>query len=125
MRLLLDTHIFLWCVTKDRKLSKKAQELIEEAVEVYVSSASIWEIAIKVKIGKLNANIEELVSAIFSSGFTELPITAQHAAALNRLTDIHRDPFDRMLLAQTITEPLNFLTADKTLESYSPLVLLL
>jgi PIN domain nuclease of toxin-antitoxin system len=124
MRLLLDTHVFLWCSTDARKLSKKTKEMIQDAIEVYVSSASIWEISIKVKTGKLDANVEELVSAIFSSGFSELPITAQHAAAVNQLADIHRDPFDRILLAQAIVEPLTFLTADETLKDYSPLVMI-
>lgn len=124
MRLLLDTHVFLWCATDSSKLSKKTKEMIQDAIEVYVSSASIWEIAIKVKIGKLDANVDELVSAIFSSGFSELPILTQHAAAVNQLADIHRDPFDRILLAQAIVEPLTFLTSDETLKDYSPLVMI-
>lgn len=122
MRILLDTHVFLWFTKSDRKLTAKSRDLIQNAFEVYVSSASIWEATIKVKIGKLDVKIDDLVKAIPSSGFLELPITAEHAAATNRLSDLHRDPFDRILLAQAITEPLTFLTADTLLKNYSNLV---
>lgn len=122
MRLLLDTHVFLWCVKDDRRLRKAAREMLAGATEVYVSSASIWEAAIKAKLGKLDANVDELVAAIADSGFRELPITARHAAAIGRLPDVHSDPFDRMLIAQAISEPLRFLTADDVLGQYSDLV---
>ena len=122
MRILLDTHVFLWYTKADRKLSTKSRSMIQNAIEVYVSSASIWEAAIKVRLGKLDVKIDDLVKAISSSGFLELPITAEHAAAVDRLSDLHRDPFDRILLAQAITEPLTFLTADEILKDYSRLV---
>lgn len=122
MRLLLDTHVFLWCIKNDRRFSKKARTKVLNASEVYISSASIWEIAIKIKLKKLDADINELVEAIAESGFLELPITTQHAAAIHHLSDIHRDPFDRILIAQSISEPLTFLTADATLKNYSDLV---
>ena len=124
MRLLLDTNIFLWCVLDDARLSKKTREIILNADESYVSSASIWEIAIKKSIGKLDAgnDIGELADTIQASGFIELSITAKHAAAVQRLEQIHRDPFDRLLIAQAICEPLIFLTADKELQKYSDLV---
>jgi PIN domain nuclease of toxin-antitoxin system len=122
MRLLLDTHIYLWCVKDDKQLSKKARTLIQDASEVYVSSASIWEAAIKAKLGKLSVKIDELARAITDSGFLELPITADHAAYVYHLPDLHRDPFDRMLIAQTMSEPLRFLTADTFLQQYSKLV---
>lgn len=125
MRILLDTHIFLWYTKADRKLTAKSKTLIQNAIEVYVSSASIWEATIKAKLGKLDVNIEDLVNAITSSGFLELPITAAHAAATGRLSDFHKDPFDRMLLAQAITEPLTFLTADELLRDYSELVIMI
>ena len=121
MRLLLDTHIFLWC-TNGQKLSKVARTMIESATEIYVSSASIWEAAIKMKLGKLDVNLNDLVNAISQSGFLELPITAQHAANVAELPNYHRDPFDRILIAQAICEPLRFLTADKLLKQYSDLV---
>lgn len=122
MRILLDTHIFLWYVKSDKKLNSLTKKVIQNAVDVYVSSASIWEATIKSKIGKLDVNIDELVEAITESGFLELSITAEHAAATARLPDYHRDPFDRILIAQAITEPLTFLTADDQLKSYSSLV---
>lgn len=125
MRLLLDTHVFLWCIKNDRRLNKEARNKISSATEVYVSSASIWEAAIKIKLKKLEANIDQMVKAISSSGFLELPIKVQHAAAVFRLEDFHRDPFDRILIAQAITEPLTLLTADQELKNYSVFVELL
>lgn len=123
MRILLDTHIFLWYTNSDRKLTEEVRSMIQNAVEVYVSSASIWEATIKAKLGKLDVKIDDLVKAIPSSGFIELSITVEHAAATTRLSNLHRDPFDRILLAQAITEPLTFLTADELLKDYSKLVL--
>ncbi len=122
MRLLLDTHVFLWCVKSDRRISKTTRSKIINADEVYVSSASIWEVTIKVKLKKLDVNIKELVDAITESGFLELPITARHALTVSHLADIHRDPFDRILIAQAIAEPLIFLTADVALKNYSDLI---
>lgn len=122
MRILLDTHIFLWCVTDNKQLSSKARTLITEAQDVYISSASIWEIAIKTKLGKLRADVHELINAIPESGFLELPITSAHSAGISSLPDIHRDPFDRIMLAQAMIEPLKFLTADTTLREYTNLV---
>lgn len=123
MRILLDTHVFLWYTKSDRKLTAKSRAMIQDAIEVYVSSASIWEATIKARLGKLDVKIDDLVKAISSSGFLELAITSEHAAATNRLLDVHRDPFDRILLAQAITEPLAFLTADELLKDYSKLVI--
>jgi PIN domain nuclease of toxin-antitoxin system len=122
MRLLLDTHIYLWCVKDDRKLSKTARVLILEAAEVYVSSVSIWEASIKIKLGKLDANLDNLVKAILKSGFLELPLTVKHVSKVNELPPLHRDPFDRILIAQASSEPLKFLTADTKLKEYSELV---
>ncbi len=122
MRYLLDTHVFLWCIKDDRKLSKKVRSKIVQANEVYISSASIWEIIIKVKLKKLDVNIDRLVEEISDSGFAELPITAHHAAYIRHLPNIHKDPFDRILIAQAICEPFTFLTADPILKDYSDLV---
>jgi PIN domain nuclease of toxin-antitoxin system len=122
MRLLLDTHVFLWCLKDDRQLSKAARVTIATATEVYVSSASVWEAAIKKALGKLDVDIDDLVLAIAGSGFIELPITARHAAAVSGLPELHRDPFDRILIAQAVSEPLRFLTADSVLKKYSDLV---
>jgi PIN domain nuclease of toxin-antitoxin system len=125
MRLLLDTHIYLWWLQDSAKLSKKVRAKIISAVEVYVSSASIWEAAIKVKLGKLSVDVDQLVVEIERSGFRELPVSARHAAAVMQLPDLHRDPFDRILVAQAICEPLRFLTADEALTGYSELVSLI
>ncbi|MBA3662272.1 MAG: type II toxin-antitoxin system VapC family toxin [Gammaproteobacteria bacterium] len=122
MNLLLDTHIFIWWLKDDKRLSKKARSLIKAAQSIYISSASIWEAGIKIKIGKLDADIDEVAAAIEKEGFLELPITAMHAAFVNQLPHYHRDPFDRMLIAQAISEPLRLLTVDEQLEPYSELV---
>lgn len=122
MRLLLDTHIFLWAVADSRKLKAAARKKILAAEQVYVSSASIWEIAIKARLGKLEGNPDELAEAIVASGFVELPVTARHAAGVARLPFHHHDPFDRLLVAQAFAEPLLLLTADAALAPYGALV---
>jgi PIN domain nuclease of toxin-antitoxin system len=124
MRLLLDTHIYLWAVADSRSLKMDARRLIESADEVYVSSASIWEIAIKAALGKLRADPVELAGAIDRSGFVELAVSALHAAGVAHLPTHHSDPFDRLLLSQALSEPLRLLTADATLARYSDVVLL-
>lgn len=122
MRLLLDTHIFLWWVTDSRKLSKEIRARITQATEVYISSASIWELSIKIKLKKLNADITQLVDEISNSGFSELSITGRHAAFIYQLPLIHQDPFDRILIAQAMCEPLTLITCDPLLQKYSGLV---
>lgn len=122
MNLLLDTHVFIWAVDDDPRLSAAAWSTIEEADSVYVSSASIWEATIKYQLGKLKVDPDRLIDAVAMSGFLELSITMRHAAAVAHLPPIHRDPFDRLLLAQAISEPLHFLTADDKLPQYSELV---
>lgn len=122
MRILLDTHVYLWWLQDHPKLSKAARDRIVSASEVYVSSASIWEATIKAGIGKLEVDVKQLVTEIENSGFKELSISAKHAAAVAGLPDIHRDPFDRILIAQALCEPLRFLTADSILSGYSELV---
>jgi PIN domain nuclease of toxin-antitoxin system len=124
MRLLLDTHIFLWAVAGSSLLKPAARRLIESADEVYVSAASIWEVAIKARLGKIDANPHELAAAIDASGFLELPITAAHAAGVAQLEFHHNDPFDRLLIAQALAEPLKFVTVDAVLAKYSDVVLL-
>ncbi|NTV74057.1 MAG: type II toxin-antitoxin system VapC family toxin [Holophaga sp.] len=123
MRLLLDTHIFLWLNADDPKLTKKARKLIDEAQEIFVSSVVFWELAIKISRGDLAADLEELKSALYSNAFTLLPITVEHACATATLAWHHKDPFDRLLVAQAITEPLRLMTADHQLEPYSDLII--
>ena len=124
MRLLIDTQIFIWAVLDSDKLDLKARQIMLGAGEVFVSAASIWEIAIKVNIGKLEGDPDEFVEAIEESGFRELMISAKHAAKVHELPLYHRDPFDRLLIAQALTEPMRFLTADSMLEQYSELVMM-
>ena len=122
MRLLLDTQLFLWSVADSPRLSAEARRSILSADEVYVSAASIWETAIKAGLGKIQGDMAQLAEAIGGSGFVELPVTALHAARVAELPSHHRDPFDRLLLAQAMTEPLVLLTADAALLPYSDLV---
>ena len=124
MRLLLDTHIFLWAVAGSPLLKAATRRLIESADEVYVSAASLWEVAIKARLGKIEADPDELVAAIELSGFIELPVRASHAAAVARLAMHHTDPFDRLLVAQAVAEPLKLVTADAVLARYSDLSVL-
>ena len=124
MRLLLDTHIFLWAVAGSAVLKPATRRLIESASEVYVSAASLWEIAIKTRLGKLDADPHGLVAAIDQSGFIELPVRAAHAALVSELPLHHNDPFDRLLVAQARAEPLKLLTADAALAAYGELVVL-
>ncbi|HGF4014518.1 MULTISPECIES: type II toxin-antitoxin system VapC family toxin [Burkholderia] len=118
MRLLLDTHIFLWIATNDPRLSTRARRLISAADERFVSSASIWEAAIKAGLGKLDIDVGELIRAISASGIRELPVRAVHGAAVRDLPHHHRDPFDRLLVAQARHEPLRLVTADAHLARY-------
>lgn len=119
MRLLLDTHVFLWFVRGSDALPHKARTRIEQASAVYVSAASIWECAIKVCAGKFDVDIDMLSAAIEQAGFRDLPITRLHARAVADMPLHHRDPFDRLLIAQAQIEPLVLLTADALLARYS------
>jgi len=128
MRLLLDTHILLWALGAPAKLPAKArQEIIDPANQVLFSAASIWEIAIKSQLGRSDFVVdpEEISRAALESGFDELAVSAQHAALTARLPAHHRDPFDRMLVAQAMTEPAHLLTVDSMLKPYSELVVVL
>lgn len=122
MRLLLDTHIFLWIADDSPRLTMKARELVDNASAIYVSSAAIWEVAVKARIGKLIVDPDELLLEIDNCGFEELPVLGRHAAGVARLPLIHNDPFDRLFVAQVISEKMQLLTADAKLAEYSPLV---
>ena len=118
MRLLVDTHIFLWMWGHDPKLSVRARRLITCADAVFVSSASIWEMAIKAGKGKLDVDVDRLVGEIKTSKYRELPARATHGAAVRHLPHHHGDPFDRLLVAQAWCEPLLLVTADSHLAQY-------
>jgi PIN domain nuclease of toxin-antitoxin system len=100
VKLLLDTHALLWWLAGDSRIESKAQNLITDpGNDILVSIASLWEIVVKVRIGKLEANIEEIVRAIDALGFERLDIRPKHLAELMRLPAHHRDPFDHLLIA--------------------------
>jgi PIN domain nuclease of toxin-antitoxin system len=120
-RLLLDTQVVLWALAGNRRLSGEARRLINKH-ESFVSAASIWEIAIKAALGKLGADPEAVRQALDPSGFGELPVTGEHAATVARLPAHHRDPFDRLLVSQSLVENLVLLTADAQLAPYGGLV---
>jgi PIN domain nuclease of toxin-antitoxin system len=120
-RLLLDTQVVLWALAGHRRLPREARRLIDDH-EAIVSAASIWEIAIKVSIGKLEADPAAVRLALEPSGFDELPVTGEHAARVALLPTHHRDPFDRMLVAQCLVEGLVLLTVDGQLAPYGALV---
>ena len=123
MRILIDTQIFIWAVTDNDHLNTLARRIMLDAEEVFVSAASIWEISIKTKLGKLEGDPKEFLDSIDQSGFHELAISGRHTAKVYELPLHHRDPFDRLLIAQAIFEPLRFLTADKSLSRYTELVM--
>lgn len=116
MRLLLDTHVLIW-FDSGARLSPVATRAIAEAAEVYVSAVSGWEIAIKAALGKLTTN-RTVAEACEEAGILELPILLRHTAALAALPPHHRDPFDRMLIAQAMTEGLTLVTRDRALAAY-------
>lgn len=125
MRLLVDTHVLLWAVAEPQKLPKASRTKLEAAEnDVLFSAASIWELAIKAQIGRLvlPLEIEDITEAAKLMRFVELPVSAAHAAGVRRLPLYHRDPFDRLLVAQAIYEPAHLLTADAILRQYSNLV---
>lgn len=124
MRVLLDTHVLLWALSDDPKLSSKARRLIENAAEIYVSAATFWEMAIKVGLGKLDADLDEIREYCLESGFVELPITSEHAIAVKDLEQHHKDPFDRLIVATAISEPMRLMTADAQIAQYTSLAIL-
>jgi len=124
MRLLLDTHILLWTLSDDARLTTKARKIIENAADIYVSAATFWEMAIKVGLGKLNVDLEEIRQYCIDSGFIELPVSAEHAIAVKNLEHHHRDPFDRIIVATAMTEPMKLLTADPLVAQYTDLAVL-
>lgn len=121
MRLLLDTHILLWAASGSPRLGDTARALIgEPANTLLFSAASLWEVAIKATLGRpdFRADARLLRRGLLDNGYEELPITSLHAAAVADLPPIHRDPFDRLLLAQARQEGVLLLTADHALAAY-------
>lgn len=121
-RLLLDTEAFIWWDAGDPRLGDQARSLIQGAVDVYVSAASAWEIAIKQALGKLRTT-RDPSRAVLDAGFSALPVSFEHAAAVRSLRPHHRDPFDRLIIAAARVEGLAILTSDERFKPYDiPLV---
>jgi PIN domain nuclease of toxin-antitoxin system len=121
MRLLLDTHILLWGVIEPERLSRVASSLIENPDnEMVFSALSIWQIAIKTGLGRADFRLDAgvLRRSLFDNGYEELAVTGAHAATLAGLPPIHKDPFDRMLVAQAIVEGFTLLTSDPMVAKY-------
>ena len=123
MRVLLDTHLLLWALSQPSKLSTATRKKID-AAEVFASAASIWEISIKSALGKITANSAEVLAGIEPAGFSLLNITGEHATKVAELPPLHKDPFDRMLVAQALLEPMLLLTNDEALPGYGSFVTL-
>ena len=121
-RLLLDTHAFLWWLAGDENLSVRARDAIGEEVDsIFVSAASAWEISTKYRLGKLpgaSAIVNDLAAVIEGQGFIDLPITVRHAQAAGALPGPHRDPFDRMLIAQALLDDLALVSNERAFGAY-------
>lgn len=127
MRLLLDTHVFLWFLADDARMPAGVARAIAAGTNVVlVSAASVWEVAIKASIGRLEiagSDIADLPRLIDAAGFEELPVLARHAAQVHGLPPHHRDPFDRLLVAQARAEGLTLATTDPAVRAYDVPVL--
>ena len=125
MRILLDTHIALWAIVADPRLPDQARDLIADpSNSVFVSAASVWEIAIKHALVRarpddMPVSGPNALSFFRQSGYELLPVTAEHAAAVSDLPPLHRDPFDRMIITQALLEPLRLITHDPIVKSYN------
>ncbi|MGD0989760.1 MAG: type II toxin-antitoxin system VapC family toxin [Candidatus Sulfotelmatobacter sp.] len=121
MKLLLDTHLLLWAAGKPNRLPATARKLIDNpANELLFSAASVWEVAIKRGLGRsdFQADPRLLRRGLLDNGYTELPILSDHVVAMESLPPIHKDPFDRLLVAQATVEGITLLTADSIVAEY-------
>ncbi len=124
MNLLLDTHVALWAITDSPKLPKKACELIESPRStVWISAATIWEIAIKHGRGDMPVSGQDALRYFQESGYRFLPVEPEHAAAVEELPSHHADPFDRILVAQSLVEPMRLITFDTMVARYSDTII--
>jgi PIN domain nuclease of toxin-antitoxin system len=117
VRLLLDTHVVLWWVMDDDKLTDDVKTRLDAEPGVFVSAASLWEISLKQQAGKLTGP-PDLPERILAGGLTALSITPAHGIAAGRLPPIHRDPFDRVLVAQAVVEEMTLVTRDRRVQQY-------
>ena len=126
MNLLLDTHVALWAITDSPRLSKKARELIESTRStVWISAATVWEIAIKHSLGRGDMPVsgQDALHYFQESGYRFLPVEPEHAAAVEDLPSHHADPFDRILVAQSLVEPMRLITHDAMVARYSDTII--
>ena len=121
--LLLDTNVFLWYFWGSRRIDAARQLIEHEETDVFVSAVSWWEIAIKVRTGKLAVDLAQIRSYAEEHAFVELPVTGEYMKAYLELPALHKDPFDHMLLAQAISSPMRLITGDSFLAGYSSLVM--
>jgi PIN domain nuclease of toxin-antitoxin system len=121
VKLLLDTQVLLWAAGNSKRLTAGARKLLNDpGNDLWFSAASLWEITIKNSLGRKDFRVEPRVlrRGLLDNGYTELAITSQHAVSVEGLPDIHRDPFDRLLLAQALSEGITLVTADALLATY-------
>lgn len=121
MKLLLDTHLLLWAAGEPKKLSPKARKLIADTDnELMFSAASLWEVAIKRALGRTDFQVDSrlLRRGLIDNGYVELPVFSAHAVAVESLPPIHKDPFDRLLIAQSLVEGVTLLTSDAAVAQY-------
>lgn len=126
MNVLLDTHVALWAITDSPKLPQKARDLIQSPkTNVWISTASVWEIAIKHSLGRgdMPVSSQDAVHYFRESGYRFLAIEPEHAVAVEELAPHHQDPFDRILVAQALTEPMRLITRDPLVALYSDTII--
>jgi PIN domain nuclease of toxin-antitoxin system len=124
VKLLLDTHVVLWCLADDTRLKPDTRDLIRDPENaVFVSAASVWEMAIKRALGRIEIDLTQLDGALDAMGFAQLAITSRHARGVGELPGHHNDPFDRMLVSQSIHESMRLVTHDAALAQYGTAIL--
>lgn len=126
MNILLDTHVALWAITDSPKLPKRAREMIESPKSsVWISAATVWEIAIKHSLGRgdMPVSSQDVLRYFRESGYRFLPIEPEHAAGVEDLPAHHADPFDRILVAQALAEPMRLMTHDPMVARYSDTII--
>jgi PIN domain nuclease of toxin-antitoxin system len=123
IRLLLDTNALIWYFQGNPRMNSVKELIGSDESQVFISAISWWELAIKIRIGKLPAEFAALRPLAAAHDFQELPLLGRHTEVLQELPKIHNDPFDHMLIAQALTEPMRLITGDRILTGYSSLVM--
>ena len=121
MRILIDTQAFIWFVENDKQLPVKIKKELEDSGNsIIISTASLWEMAIKISLDKLHleCDIEEMIDKIYQNGFEILPILPIHIIKLSKLDYIHRDPFDRIIISQSLSEDIQIVSSDRIFDDY-------